>query len=168
MTRASKARAHLHGSRYIYMYMPSIVTSVLEFSTRHDAVLLFDIFKMGIGHGSGHLNALIYHILKLFCLLRYSIKTLKSKKLYCKKKTDFSFLLTPIVFCCLNFQRCTFLCYFAKGGESGDLMYWKWWKLRNQGRFIWNLLTYGIYLFFCGISKVIYTVYPGEYLKGGE
>ena len=50
----------MHGSRYIYM--PSIVTSVLEFSTRHDAVLLFDIFKMGIGHGSGHLNALIYHI----------------------------------------------------------------------------------------------------------
>ena len=92
MTRASKARAHLHGSRYIYMSC-SIVTSVLEFSTRHDAVLLFDIFKMGIGHGSGHLNALIYHILKLFCLLRYSIKTLKSKKLYCKKRHPYCLLL---------------------------------------------------------------------------
>ena len=97
--------------------MPSIVTSVLEFSTRHDAVLLFDIFKMGIGHGSGHLNALIYHMLKLFFLLQYSIKTLKSKKLYCKKKTDFSFL----PYCLLLFKllKVYFFMLFCKGRGIG-------------------------------------------------
>ena len=144
MTRASKARAHLHGSRYICPVLWPRFWS-FQLGTMQCCYLTYLIY--GIGHVSGHLNALIYHILKLFCLLWYS--TFKSKKLYCKKKKN----LTLIVFCCLNLYMCTFLCYFAKGGESGYLVYWKWWKLRNQDRFIWNLLTYGIYFFFCGISQ---------------
>ena len=153
MTRASKARAHLHGSRYIYM--PSIVTSVLEFSTRHDAVLLFDIFKMGIGYGSGHLNALIYHILKLFCLLRYSIKTLKSKKWYCKKRQIF--LSYPYCLLLLKLSKVYFFyAILQREGNRGILC------IGSDENSVTKVVLFGIY------SRMGFTSFSVEYLKGGE
>ena len=153
MTRASKARAHLHGSRYMHIYAQYCDFGSGVFNSARCSVVIWHSIQDGYRTWIRSFERFDLSYTQIILFIAIFDQDIKKQKILLQKKTDFSFLLTPIVFCCLNFQRCTFLCYFAKGGESGDLMYWKLWKLRNQGHFIWNLLTYGIYLFFCGISQ---------------
>ena len=92
--RPKRERTCAHGSRYIIAQYCDLGSGVFNL-TRCSVVIWHIQEGSGIGHESGHSNAIIYSIYSFIIIVFsfiYDQDIKKQKKLYCKKKTDFSFL----------------------------------------------------------------------------